>query len=238
MSLEYWRAEVPDRLARLTDVGLDLATNARQLLACAHRRWTECVTMPSNCRATPTRLCSRVSWISRLSRARSARASENCCRTSASRNRQTSTRARGDHGGHEGVEPTRLIDGRLDRKCPIRRRRTPRAVLGMRFDTEAIVARGEVGVEDSASRTGIHPVGVEAIEPIAKRMRFGAAKARTVKTQLETTCSCGEPVLCEIRRWSLAIASSIRITGGPVRGFNSAGSTSVTPPPHATRAGR
>ena len=38
--------------------------------------------MPSNCSATPTRLCSSVSWISRLSRARSASTIENWRRTS------------------------------------------------------------------------------------------------------------------------------------------------------------
>ena len=47
--------------------------------------------MPSNCRATPTRLCNSVSWISRLNRARSASASENWRFTRLRRKRHASS---------------------------------------------------------------------------------------------------------------------------------------------------
>ena len=83
------RAQVPDRVTRLADVLLDLPAHPDQLHpACVPADAGRSPASASNCSATPTRLCSSVSWISRLRRVRSCRSSENSRRTCRSRRRQ------------------------------------------------------------------------------------------------------------------------------------------------------
>ena len=63
------RAQIPDRLARLADVLLDVLAHPDELLPRAPTPTGSSVSaIASNCSATPTRLCSSVSWISRLKR--------------------------------------------------------------------------------------------------------------------------------------------------------------------------
>src|SRR4029450_11500764 len=90
-----------------------------------------------------------------------------------------------DHRGGHSVEPARLIEGRSDRKVPCRRRRGPRAVLGVGLDPQPIVARRKVRVESLAASPRINPIRIEAVEAVTESdlVRGGKCERRIADPQ-------------------------------------------------------
>src|SRR4029450_13249165 len=94
-----------------------------------------------------------------------------------------------DHRGGHSVEPARLIEGRADRKLPWRRRRGPRAVLGVGLDPESVVARRKVRVESLAASPRVNPIRIEAVEAVTESDLVRGGECERGVTDLQPPCT-------------------------------------------------
>ena len=143
--------------------------------------------MPSNCRATPKRLCSSVSGSpGSIGPARRAPA-----RTGASRGPAGSAiRAAWPRQSPSRTARRTAASGRTQAGCgrPTGPRRSSTCRPRDAPDAEAILPWREVRVKDRPARPGLDPVGVHAVQPVAEARTVQPRQRQRREAQFQPWC--------------------------------------------------